>query len=59
MKQRKALQDLLTYKMSKEKTDRGFTWDEEEISLLINIWVDESIKQALDACSRTRPILRM
>ena len=42
--------------MSKEKIDRGFTWDEEEISLLINIWADKSIQQALDNCSRKRPI---
>ena len=42
--------------MSKEKTDREFTWDEEAISLLINIWADARIQQALDTCSRKRPI---
>ena len=36
MKQKKVVQDFLTYKMSKEKTDRGFTWDEEE-----NIVIDK------------------
>ena len=37
--------------MSNDKIDRGFT------SLVINIWVDESIQHALDTCSRRRPIL--
>jgi len=32
-KQEKAVPDFITYKMSKEKTDKGFTWEEEEISL--------------------------
>ena len=58
VKQRKVIQGFLTYKMSKEKIDRGFTWDEEEISLLINIWTDESIQQALDICSRKMPIFQ-
>ena len=42
--------------MRKEKTDRGFTWDEEEIWLLTNIWADESLQQPLETCSRKRPI---
>ena len=32
--------------MSEEKSDRGYTWDEEEISFLMNIWADENIQQA-------------
>ena len=42
--------------MSEEKSDRGYTWDEEEISSIINIWADENIQQALETCSRKRPI---
>ena len=42
--------------MSKEKIDRRFTWEEEGISLLINLWADKSIQQVLDSCSRKRPI---
>ena len=42
--------------MSKKKIDIGFTGDEEEISLLINIWAHAKIQQVLDTCSRKRPV---
>ena len=39
LKQKTAVQDFLTYKMSKEKTDRGFTRDEEE-NIIIDKYLD-------------------
>ena len=56
MKQRKAIQGFLTYRRRKEETDRGFIWDKEKISLLINIWANERIQQVLEICSHKRPI---
>ena len=37
--------------MSTEAIDRGSTWADEEILLLISIWADEKIQQQLDSCS--------
>ena len=39
-----------------EAIDRGSTWADEEILLLISIWANEKIQQQLDSCSRKRPI---
>ena len=41
---------------SQAKTDRGSTWEDEEVVELINIWADERIQQQLDGCTRKRPI---
>ncbi len=42
--------------MNREKVDRGSTWEDEEVFLLIGIWADEKIQQQLDSCSRKKPI---
>ena len=42
--------------MNRERTDRGSTWEDEEVFLLIDIWADEKIQHQLDSCSRKKPI---
>ena len=42
--------------MSQQKTDRGATWEDEEVLLLVDIWTDEKIQRSLDCCTRKRPI---
>ena len=48
------MQHFENAKVSKGEADVEFTWNEKEISLLINIWADERIYQALDTGTRKR-----
>lgn len=44
--------------MAEDASNRGSTWDDEEVLALINIWADERIQQELDSCSRKKPVFQ-